>query len=274
MTDSTIFDPNTSTNATDDNSTNSTTPDGTDNNQSLNIPDQVKELIGEGRKYKTVEDALASITHAQEHISRIERENKELREDLLARVRLEEALKGSKGTGDDTSTVTNQSDSGASDNTPHNEKFVDPSAISEVVKSTVEELEAEKQAKQNLMEVDVTMKSKFGESAKQVLLNKAQELGVSVEYLTQTAATSPKAFFNLVGIDPSKGSETTQDPVSKITNSSETGVNNGASSDTPQPGTFKWYQKLRREDPVKYHSVEVQMEMHRKAKELGDKFYS
>src|SRR4249919_2339226 len=44
------------------------------------LPDNVKDLIGPDKKYKTVAKALEALGHSQEHIARIEEDNRLLRE--------------------------------------------------------------------------------------------------------------------------------------------------------------------------------------------------
>jgi len=48
------------------------------------IPDPLKELIGEGKKYATLDKALESIPHAQAHIQRLEEESRQLREQVAS----------------------------------------------------------------------------------------------------------------------------------------------------------------------------------------------
>ena len=50
----------------------------------FNVPPELSEFVGEGKKYGTVEAALASIVPAQQHISTLEQENNELRHFLRA----------------------------------------------------------------------------------------------------------------------------------------------------------------------------------------------
>ena len=45
----------------------------------VSIPDNVKDLIGEGKKYATLEKALEALGHSQAHIAKIEADNAELR---------------------------------------------------------------------------------------------------------------------------------------------------------------------------------------------------
>ncbi len=85
--------------------------------------------------------------------------------------------------------------------------------------------------------------------------------------MQDAASTSPQAFYNLIGLDgvkkqqelPREGSVNTESM------SQHSGVN---------PYSYKWYQQMRRNDPKQYYTPKVQMEMHRKAAELGDNFYN
>src|SRR4030043_1329496 len=58
----------------------------------LNIPTEIAELVGEGKKYKSVEDALKSVPHAQQHIQTLEEENARIKAELVARRTTEEIL--------------------------------------------------------------------------------------------------------------------------------------------------------------------------------------
>ena len=50
------------------------------------------ELIGEGKKYKTEADAIKALYHAQQHIPRLEQENREARAALNERKNAEDLL--------------------------------------------------------------------------------------------------------------------------------------------------------------------------------------
>ena len=55
-------------------------------------PDMVSELVGEGKKYSTTEEALKALVFSQEHIKTIEGENKQLRADMENAKRVEDVL--------------------------------------------------------------------------------------------------------------------------------------------------------------------------------------
>ena len=46
------------------------------------IPQELVDLVGENKKYKTVEDALKSVAPAQAHISKLEAELAQLKEQI------------------------------------------------------------------------------------------------------------------------------------------------------------------------------------------------
>ena len=57
---------------------------------SATIPPDVSEFVGEGKKYKSIEDALKSVPNAQRHITQIEEENARLKAEVASRQSVEE----------------------------------------------------------------------------------------------------------------------------------------------------------------------------------------
>lgn len=226
-----------------------------DNTTGLQIPEEVTALIGEGRKYKSLEDAIRSVPHAQGHISNLEKELAELREDLGKRLSAEEAMQK----------ILEARDSRNNEGTPPPE--FTPEALKDLVRNTYNDMTAEQKAALNIEQADKAMREKWGEKAGDVLAQKSQELGVSLKFLQDAASTSPQAFYNLIGLDgvkkqqelPREGSVNTE------------GLSPGGGN---TPYSYKWYQQMRRTDPKQYYTPKVQMEMHRKAGELGDNFYN
>ena len=79
--DNKIADPNTNEGQNQDNSA-----------PQFQIPTEAVELVGEGKKYSSVEDALKSVPHAQKHIQTLESELATLKEELSKRKTTEELL--------------------------------------------------------------------------------------------------------------------------------------------------------------------------------------
>lgn len=229
------------------------------NNQpAAELPEELAELVGEGKKYKSVEDALRSVPHSQEHINRLERELSELREDLDKRLNSEEALKQ----------ILEKKKGSEGEETPSD--AITPDAIKDLVKSTFNEVTQEEKQKSNIQTVEEALQNKWGEKTVETLKAKAAELGVSVQFMRDTAASSPKAFFNLVGLE---GASTKPDHTTAPRHGD---VNASAMSESQsvRPNTYRWYQNLRKTNPKQYYDPKMQMQMHRDANKFGDDFYN
>lgn len=219
------------------------------------IPEELTELIGEGKKYKSIDDALKSVPHAQNHISILERELAELKQDLEKRLNSEQVLE---------KILEAKKDSGSQE-LPPNE--ITPEALKDLVKSTYQEISSDEKKASNLKAVDSKLQETWGDKAAQMLRTKADELGVGVGFLQETAAHSPKAFYNLIGVSQDK-------PTGSVPSMQKGSVNTETFAETGlQPYSYKWYQNMRRNDPKQYYTPKVQMQMHKHATEQGDKFY-
>jgi len=221
----------------------------------LNVPEELTDLIGEGKKYKSLEDALKSIPHAQGHISNLEKELAELRDDLGKRLSAEEAL----------NKILEERQRSEVEGTPPPD--FSPDTLKNLVKDTYKEMSEEERRSHNVTTADQAVREKWGDKAAEMLRNKAEELGVGVQFLQDTAAHSPKAFFNLIGLDGVQKQQEMPRQGSVNTDGME-------QSGGTTPYSYKWYQQMRRNDPKQYYTPKVQMEMHRKAAEMGDKFYN
>ena len=68
------------------------TPEGTPAPTGIKLPDEALDLIGEGKKYGSVEAALKALPHAQKHIATLEAEAQALREQLAKEKALVESI--------------------------------------------------------------------------------------------------------------------------------------------------------------------------------------
>ncbi len=154
-------------------------------------------LVGEGKKYASVAEALKALEHAQTHISKIESENGELRTKVAGATSAEEVLRAVKELQEKGRT------SGA--------EPVDAEALAKLVNSTLEQqLTAREQAqlaKANAAAVTKALAEKYGDKAEEVYKAKAAELGITVARLNQLASESPKAalaYFGTTSGTPAK----------------------------------------------------------------------
>ena len=226
----------------------SATPNSAEQNPSVG-----SEFVGEGKKYATVDDALNSIAPAQEHISNLEKEMGEMREELTRRDSAQEIL--------------NRIDaSNSAKDTPI--AGLEKESVAQLVNETVSQRDAKKILDANKREVNDKLNSIYGDKSGEVVNTKAKELGVSVEYLQSTAEHSPKAFYQMVGLSEKSSNESMNFNSDVNTQNLEKNL-----SGSVQHGTYKYYQALRKDNPSKYYTVEVQRDLHKHAKELGEGFY-
>lgn len=193
------------------------TPPAPAANTQPTLPDEVAELIGEGKKYATAEEALKSVPHAQKHIATLEAEMKALKEDLGKAKSAEEVYE----------TVKEMMATG---------KQPSPAAVTTVVPDLDtlldRKLEAREQAlkaKENTELVKQALVAQFGDKAIDVYKEKAATLGIGVEFLNDLCAKSPNAAFELLGVKPAR----TVSPTTQKGTVNTTLLN--ATKTTPQP---------------------------------------
>ena len=161
-----------------------------DNQQPVfQIPTEAAELVGDGKKYSSVEDALKSVPHAQKHIQTLESELAAAREELAKRKTAEELLDEIK------SGIQPQA-------TPAGSEF-DQDKLLQLVDQTLEQKERQRAAKTNAESVANKFTEKFGDKAEEAFLTIAKEAGLTVQQLNSLAMNSPKVVLKLAGFGDS-----------------------------------------------------------------------
>ena len=140
-------------------------------------------LVGEGKKYKSVEDLDKAYLNAENHIQKIERENAELREKIAASKGVEEVLAALGQSGDRERDAETQ------------QPVIDPQAIQSLVEKTIEQRESLGRQRQNAIEVVTKLQEVYGDKAEEVFNAKQTELGTDLNAL---AMSSPKAALALL----------------------------------------------------------------------------
>jgi len=188
--------------------------DQVDTQPQFTLPTEVADLVGAGKKYQSVEDALKSVPHAQSHIQKLEDEMKQMREELSKRKTAEELLDEIKSQGFPEKTSP---------------AALDTDALSKVVENALSAREAQKKASQNIDSVVNAFNERFGEKGPEQYKLLAQESGLPLEYLNKLAATSPQAVMKLAGLE-------NKQPTPGRTTSS---INTTSMSSQPSTGSIK-----------------------------------
>lgn len=147
-------------------------------------PNQQPSLfhVGEGKKYKSLEELDKAYGHANEHIAQLEKELEQFREAQDAKTGNDEMLQKIL----DQLKPAKQPDQTAE---PQDR-------VEDVVAKLLEQRERETVQKTNQQQVREALKAKFGDKAGEVYKEKAKELGVDLDALT---AQSAKAVLQLFG---------------------------------------------------------------------------
>lgn len=222
----------------------------------------LETLVGEGKKYASVDELAKAYMNADRFINQLKTESTQLREELTTRLTVEEQLKALR----EREPVAPIENKQPLESRP---AINEDDLVDRIREVTAKERERE-QREQNLGQVISKLEEVFGgtEKANQVIRLKAQELGVTVDFLKDAAMKSPTGFFRLVGVE----AETRGVPTSP-----KSDVNTAALQNKPQsskPGTWGYYEALRRENPRLYLSPKIQNQIMQDRAEKGESFYS
>ena len=161
------------------------------------IPDTVAHLVGEGKKYATLDMALAALEPAQRHIDKIQAENAELRA----------ANEKSRSQEDILADWQQKIDAQSIPATPQvaATPAVSPEAIGEMVNQQMKANAAATAAKANTTKVTEAMTKHYGtvEKAEAAYIAQAAEMGLGVGGLNSLSASSPQAVLKLLGVTQS-----------------------------------------------------------------------
>lgn len=228
-------------------------------NQTL-TDDHLKELVGEGKKYKTTADLVKAVQEKDSFIERIKEENKGMREDLE---RFQAELDKATNLEDVLDKMlASRSGEGNQSLSPDEVKKLVNTALDErqTVESQQKNFESSQKAVLDYLNGDI-------EKARVFIAEKAVALGMSTKDLFEISKKSPSGFTQLIGIPAGKTS-VHNTPSAR---SSEQ-VNNGTDRG-PETGTKEYYSKLRKENPSLYWSPKIQNQMVADASKDPEKFH-
>jgi len=158
------------------------------------IPQELVELVGEGKKYATLDEALKSVPYAQKHIANMKTE-------LAAAKQAAEEAKTELEKRQTAEDILNEIKSGINPQEKPSGDSLTQDTVEQIVSSVLSKHEQEAVTKANSQKVVEAFDKQFGEKAEEVYTALAQEAGLSVQMMNQLAATSPQAIFKMVGFE-------------------------------------------------------------------------
>jgi len=217
----------------------------------------LNDLVGEGQKYKSPDELAKAYANLEAHSRKIEAENAKIRAERDTR----EAGNTSTKQGQDDLDPADQPDKSPKQEAPKRSDDVD---LRSQIREEVTKLSEEEKLARNLETTASKMAEVYGspQEATAAIKAKAAELDVGVDWLRNMAATSPKLFFNTMGVDAPQRSTSTP--------SSGNGARFGQQDTTRN---FEYFDKMRRDNPKQYFSAATQQEMLKQARTMGGDFY-
>lgn len=222
------------------------------------LPETVALLVGEGRKYKNVEDLAKAYLAADDFLEKLKGENATLREEVAKGATLNDVLKrldGSQTQRPDKDDKTTSSGLSADD-------------VAKIVQQQITGLETARTQAANLKKADAEMKTLFGDKAKEVFEKEASTPEMK-KALMSLAAVSPEKFVAL--FKPQGGSGST-DSKTSVNTAAMNGTN--ASGRVADPQCKEFYDELRRKNPRSYYSSSIQLQMNKAAVANPNMFFN
>lgn len=222
----------------------------------------LEELVGEGKKFKTVEDLARGKYEADLFVETLRNQTDELRNDYLrvqeenaAKARLEELiaqLRQPNQGGDNTQTAN-------TGNTPKPQEH----NLDELISSKFEEIEMRRKQSANFREVQNKLKEKFGDQSQAFLKEQMENLGLTPKFVNDLARNHPSVFYKTMGIEDQVKPGTFQTPPRTTQSQFAPKV---------EKRTWSWYEKLKKDNPRLYWETNTQKQLHKDRIELGDAF--
>lgn len=221
------------------------------------------ELVGEGKKFKTVEDLARGKAEADLYIQLQNARTDELREDYLkmreeatAQAKLQDLIDRLDNTRN-----TPQLPVETPERTPTPQ--FDPNKLESLIEDTFSKIEGKRKSETNFAEVQKKLKDQYGSNYQAVLKEKMNELDLSLDDVNSLARKSPTAFYNTLGLNQQR-----QDDQSMPRNSQRSGFTPKLS----EKRTWAFYEKMRKENPKLYYDSKTINQKHDDAVALGIEF--
>lgn len=216
------------------------------------------DIVGEGKKYKNPDDLAKAYANIEAHARKIEAEN--------ATIRAERDAREANPNPNPNPSVRQEQPQGSDLNpvTPPQAPKPDAVDFRSQIREEVKALNETERATANAEAAANKLVDIYGSplEANKAVQTRAQELGVSVDWLRDSAARSPNAFYATMGIGdntPSRSTPASGDGVRMNTGTAQR--------------NFEYFDKIRKDDPKLYFSANTQREMMAAARTQGADFY-
>ncbi len=223
------------------------------------LPEAVALLVGEGRKYRTLEDLAKGYVAADGFVETLKGENATLRTEIAKAATLEEVMKRLKA----------EPSGGNQDPVAQPSPGMSAVDVAKIVREQVSGIATEGTRNANLQKADASMKQLFGEKAKEMFDAQATS-PEKRQALMALAAVDPATFIAVFAPQAKSGTSQVDGSTNVNTAALNLQANSGRATD---PGCKEYYDTLRKAKPAEYYSSAVQLQMNRAAGADRSKFF-
>jgi hypothetical protein len=240
------------------------TPEDVTPDPRLLVDDSTREFfetyVGPGKKYANLGELAKGYAHADHHIAELTKDSGQFKTEAesLRELLMEQIVENNKPKDEPIPNQPPNEDEPLAkppvSSPPKEDKDFDLKAL---VKEALGEVSADDRRKENARITEEATVKQFGskEAAVEAIAKKAQELEVSPQWIANLAFDSPKAYFATMDLDPNLPLKSTSTPAP---NSDVDGNRLKDANPGTKPNSYKFYRELRRTDPRKWRSQEIQ----------------
>lgn len=178
--------------------------------------DALAQLVGDGKKFKTVDDLAKGKLQSDTYIEQLQSETAQYRQMLESNTERDqkvdqifELLSKRSDPQETQNTMVNEQNTTVTEPSGSSKPdgmFSSPEDLDKYVTKLIEGRETAGKANANLAEVQSKLTEKYSDKSPDFIKTRASELGITVEDMKSLAERSPAAFYRMMGMDTSKES--------------------------------------------------------------------
>lgn len=233
----------------------------------------LEQLVGEGKKFSDPEALARGKYEADSFIQKLQAELEEARGEIKTRLNMQEFLDQMKQQGGQSPNDTQPRYLDGAEPQGRTDQAValTPEQVQELVAAKINESQEQSSRERNSQE-SIQRMAKHNIRPED-LNGVCQDLGVEPSFLQELAETNPNAFERMIS-----GSQSQRpNPASSISSITAPPTSMTPTRHMTQEKNFDYYKKMQREDPKRYYSKQVQVEIHNAAMaaaKAGKDFYN
>lgn len=220
-----------------------------------------------GETWKDPEVIAKGKLESDKFIEDLKRQNEELRAQMKREEDLAELVATIKAQAQNKAPDSQASHQTEQDESQHTARSQEPEEIEALVERMFSEKEQKTTRQKNIEAVDAELTKKYGDNANSVVARAARELDMTVAEAQELAATKPRAFFRLMGLDQDHR------PASGMVGNALNSAAGMRSKSNVRDNEY--YRNLKKEIGAnKFYSPKIQRQMADDRQALGSSFWS